>query len=152
LIQIDTEKRRIDWNAIRADYIAGGCSYRKLAGKYNITKDAIARKAKSEGWDKDRDKVRVKSATKVIQKTADAVADNAVIAERIKTKLLQRLEKEIDSMPDSVGTERSENGKKYKLLDMAHMWKELTDDMPKDNSANNALLQSLLDLERSAGK
>ena len=37
VIHIGKEKKRVDWNAVHAEYIGGGISQRKLAEKYGVT-------------------------------------------------------------------------------------------------------------------
>ena len=132
-----------------------------------MSKDAIARKAQKQGWDKDRDKVRDIGATKSIQKAANAVASNATLAQDIKRKLLQRLNDEIDALPAHIGTEmfqnvqnmeydakgkrlskRTDGGKTYKLRDLTAAFADLTKDMVFEQERSNGLLQSLLELER----
>ena len=68
----------VDWLAIRNDYINGGGSYRKLAEKYGVNKDTIAKKAKSEGWINKKDIQTDKIQTEIIQKTAEAIAQSEV--------------------------------------------------------------------------
>lgn len=51
----------IDWNAIRAEYIGGGISKRKLAAKYDITYAALRNKAETEGWLELREEAQRKS-------------------------------------------------------------------------------------------
>ena len=83
------------------------------------------------------------------QKIASAASDNAAIAQRIKEKLLRKLEKEIDALPDLVGSETrqaaidhsytegknpklkstKEVSKAYRLRDLTAAYKDLTDDM-----------------------
>lgn len=93
---------------------------------------------------------------KSIQKTADVYSQNAAIAARIKTKLLRKLEREIDAIPDSTGSEmymdthntdykggravkRTSGGKRYNLRDFAMAYKALTDDMPKETGFDDPL-------------
>ena len=90
MIPIENEKR-IDWNAIRAEYIGGGISQRKLAAKYGVSPDGLMQKANREGWKRDRDKAVSKGIAESQQKSADAIADNAVIAADLKKRLLLRL-------------------------------------------------------------
>lgn len=81
---------------------------------------------------------RDKTATKVRQKTEDAVvarqseanAENADIAARIRMKLLVRLEQEIDALPESIGTRLSRDGKECKLRDLTGSYLDLTRDAP----------------------
>lgn len=68
----------VDWLAIRNDYINGGGSYRKLAEKYGVNKDTIAKKAKAEGWISQKDIQTDKIQTEVIQKTAEAITQSEV--------------------------------------------------------------------------
>lgn len=85
------------------------------------------------------------------QKTAQAASDNAAIAQRIKEKLLKRLEREIDALPEKIGSEtggtnivygKTEKGEKkrtvtsqnYKLRDLTAAYKDLTDDMNLNNT------------------
>ena len=128
-------KKRLDWNAIHAEYISGN-SYRALADKYGTSKDVIARKAKAEGWSKDRATARDKTATKSIQKTAATAASNAVKLEQAKGLLIDRLKKAIESMPENGGTHArkyiGEGNKKltvdYDLLAMVQALEKLTTD------------------------
>jgi hypothetical protein len=89
---------------MHAEYIAGKASYRSLAEKYGVSKDIIARRAKAEHWNKDRATARDKAATKVIQKTADAVANNAVKLEKAKGLAIDRIIRALERMPDNGGS------------------------------------------------
>ena len=101
---------------------------------------------------------------KAQQKTAEAASSNAEIAARIKSKLLRKLEREIDALPDMIGSEtrnsvtemdhgkgkriQKEVTKAFKLRDLAAAYKDLTADMVPTETAGSDLLQSLMDLER----
>ena len=152
-----------DWNAIRNEYIAGGISQRELAEKYDISIATIARRAQSEKWTTDRKENERKHIENIIQKTADAAADNAVIAERIKAKLLKRLEKEIDGLPEKIGsdakqaqvehtydgrrlTKTTERTLAYKLRDLTAAYKDLTEDYRKGADCDVEDLTALVDL------
>ena len=79
----------VDWERIRAEYIAGGASIRNLADKYGISKDAVGRRAKAEKWKETRDKtatkVRQRTNERIVAQKADEAANNAVIAARIRS-------------------------------------------------------------------
>ena len=151
MIPIENEKR-IDWNAIRAEYIGGGVSYRKLADKYGISKDIVARKADAEHWQKDRATVRDKAATKVIQRAAEAAADNATIAADFKKRLLLRLQRIEEKYPYDATEVRTHEGKNtvtWHIRDLTAAYKDLTEDMPKTGEDKNAPIYELLErLER----
>jgi transposase-like protein len=165
VIIIDEGNKRIDWNAIRAEYIGGGTSYRKLAKKYGINLNQISERGSREEWVKLAEKVKHETLTKSVQKTADAAADNAAIAARIRAKLLRKLEKEIDALPDYMGSETAntarenvyspdgkritsvkEAGKVYKLRDLAAAYKDLTADMQIAGNADIEDLSPLVEL------
>lgn len=139
-----------NWQKIRAEYIGGGISQRKLAAKYGVSYPSLRFKAEQEGWVKDREETERKAMAITTQKIAAAKSDNAAIAQRIKTKLLRKLEKEIDALPDSIGSEtrntvtessaakgtrtRKEASKAYNIRDLAMAYKQLTDDMNLNSS------------------
>lgn len=150
----------LDWAAIRAEYIGGGISLRALAEKYDVSMTVVGKRARQEKWTKLRKEAFEQSAKKAIQKASSVASDNALIAQRIKHKLLSRLEKEIDNLPETIGTERffetekremdggrKVNGMRYKLSDLTQSYKALTGDMPEMNAADtiedDPLTQSL---------
>ena len=97
-------KKKPDWNAIRAEYIAGGISQRGLAAKHNIPYKTLEQRAQVEGWAKDRKKAQEKGAAKAVQKTADAAAENAVKLERARALLIDKIVKTLERMPEKSGT------------------------------------------------
>lgn len=123
-----------DWERIRAEYIAGGVSLRKLADKYGLNRGAVERKASAEKWSLSRgktvEKVRQKTDVEIATRQAEAYAENADIAARIRMKLLERLEREIDALPESIGTRLSRDGKECKLRDLTGAYLDLTRDAP----------------------
>ena len=147
LIKIDTGKRVIDWNAIRAEYIGGGISQRKLADKHGIPVDILLKKANREHWKDDREKASNKAATRAQQKTAEVAADNAVIAANIKRKGLLLIERIMDGYIHDA-TEHRENNKGVtdvkRLRDMTAAYKDLTEDLPKAETDKNAPVYELL--------
>jgi transposase len=147
------ETKRVDWNAIRAEYIGGGISQRKLAKKYGVSDTTLMKKANAEGWHKLREKAESKSTAQAQQKTAEAAADNAVIAADIKKRLLLRLSRIEQKYPFDATEVRTHEGKNtviFKIRDLTAAFRELTEDIT-GASENNELLQSLLDIERRAG-
>ena len=150
---IPIDEKRIDWNAIRAEYIGGGISQRKLAKKYGVSDTTLMKKANAEGWHKLREKAESKSTAQAQQKTAEAAADNAIIAAEIKRRLLMRLKRTEEKFPmDATEVRINDKGRTvvYKLRDLTGAYRDITEDMT-GTSGNNDLLQSLLELERRAG-
>ena len=97
-----------NWPKIRAEYIAGGTSYRKLAVKHGLSLSQIAEKAKTEKWVENRKQAAHKALTKTIQKTADAAASNAVKLERARGLALDKIIKALEKMPEYSGTHTSQ--------------------------------------------
>lgn len=148
-----------DWNAIRIDYISGTVGQRKLAEKYGIPYSTLRDRAKAEGWAKNREKARSDIVAKAVQRKAALASDNAVIAERIRKKLLERLEKEIDNLPtDSIGSQsrmsqitrevdkKNKNNSKtrdqtreYRIKDLTAAWKDLTDGFDDNGDKDNVV-------------
>lgn len=164
MIQIEKERtqKRIDWNAIRAEYIGGGTSYRKLAEKYGVSLTVLKTRAKRENWVSLAEGARHKADTKATQKTASVAADNAVIAARIKSKLLQKMERIIDSLAEETdATETREqtfdDGGSYtkirRLRDLTSSYKDLTADLPRaeEENRNAPVIELLKKLDRECG-
>lgn len=132
-----------------------------MAKKYNVPVGTLIGLANREGWKALRDKAKSKIIARSEQKAAEVAADNATIAARLKRKMLLRLEREFDALPDSIGSEkhmdiasfeyegrklkkRSEGGTRYKLSDFTKAFKDLTDDMPELVEDKNAPIFELL--------
>lgn len=95
-------------------------------------------RANREKWAEQRQAVAIKTQAKTEQKTANIAAENATISERIRGKLLQRLERAVDALPDSFGSETSKKiikkekdrqvimSEVIKLRDYVSAWSDLT--------------------------
>ena len=119
----------MNWRKIKAEYIAGGISQRALAEKHGISLATVERRAKKEKWTAQRKAAEGKAIEKVSEKTADEVADNAVTLQRIKAKLLKRVETMIDGFPDTNAAEMRERigtiDYLYRLKDLAAVYSAL---------------------------
>lgn len=146
VIPIDNQKR-IDWNAIRAEYIGSRISQRKLAEKHNISVNLLLRRANREHWKQDREKASEKAAIKVQQKTAEMVANNATIAADLKKRLLLRLQRIESSYPeDATEVRMNDSGvtKVFRIRDLTSAYKDLTEDIPKPEEDKNAPIREIL--------
>ena len=119
----------MSWRKIKAEYIAGGISQRKLAEKYGVSRNLLMRIASKEKWTEKRAKAESKALERVEQKTAEEVADNAVTLQRIKAKLLSKVETMIDNFPNTnAGEMRERIGSTdyiYRLKDLAAVYASL---------------------------
>ena len=112
-----------------------------------------------DSCDKTATKVRQKTEEKIVAKQADAAADNAAIAQRIRAKLLKKLEAEIDGLPDVLGSEtakemsridratgkRVAEYKRWRLRDLTAAYKDLTADMDLSGDKNDDRLEEFLE-------
>ena len=156
MITIGADK--YDWNAIRAEYIAGGISQRKLAEKHGIAYTALRRRAETDGWVDDREKAKRECVASATRKAASMAAESATTAERIRQKLLRRLEAEIDALPENIGsntrqaiitrtvegrnrgnTTTKDKSKEYKLRDLTAAWRDLTEGLVDDGEKEDVV-------------
>lgn len=88
----------MDWKRIKAEYIAGGTSYRKLADKYGVPRTTLERKAKDEKWAELRRQAEGKAEAKIINAISDkkAAIDDKYF--RLVDKLLDKAEETIDDV------------------------------------------------------
>ena len=122
-----------------------------MAAKYGVNKSTILNRRKNEGWEKDKADAAYMARTKTVQRTAEAAADVATVAARVKKRLLLRLERTEAAFPtDATEAQLTRDGKRiiYRLRDLTAAYKDLTGDMNTGGEASNDLLQSLIDLER----
>lgn len=127
-------EKRIDWTKIRAEYIAGGISQRKLAAKYKVSFNTLSKKANAEKWAQQREDTYNKSVIKAQQKKANETASNAVKLEQAKGLLIDKLKRAIEQMPESAGTHSRQYIQKgdkkltvdYDLMDMVTALEKLS--------------------------
>lgn len=143
-------KTGVNWRKIKAEYIAGGISQRKLAVKYGVNPNLLMRHANKEGWNKKRKAAESKALEKVEQKTAEIISDNAVLLERAKTGLLRRVVDMIENYPATSAAEvkTKQNGAilKYSMKDIAAVLSVLEDKTAKGQSADIEDLSPLAEL------
>lgn len=147
VITIAEDKKRVDWNAIRAEYIGGGTSYRKLCEKYSVSFEALKVKARQEKWPELRTQAEHKATIEATQKIAEASADNATIAADLKKRLLLRLKRIEENYPQDateVKTFTEKGTMIFRIRDLTSAYKDLTDDLPKVEADKNAPIYELL--------
>lgn len=70
----------VDWNVLKAEYIAGGTNYRKLAEKYGVSHSKLMKVGAREGWAELRKKNGRKTEEKIIDSISDSQSEAAVSA------------------------------------------------------------------------
>ena len=92
----------MDWKRIKAEYIAGGTSYRKLAEKNGVSFNTLKTRAKEEQWYKLRQQKDHKTTTKVVEalseKDAEETVDKLSRVADLTDKLLDKLEQAISEL------------------------------------------------------
>ena len=81
----------MDWNKIKAEYIAGGTSYRKLAEKYGITLAVLRNVAEREEWVKLKAQAQHKANTKIVDAVSNKEAKKATDIVDVADKLLEKI-------------------------------------------------------------
>lgn len=81
----------MDWKKIKAEYIAGGTSYRKLAEKYDVSRSKLQARATREKWADLKSQAEAKTESKIVETISNEDAKKAVniinVADRILTKI-----------------------------------------------------------------
>ena len=98
----------MDWKKIKADYIAGGVSYRKLAEKYGVSQSTLRKVAAKEQWTELRNKTRTKMDEKISNSVSEKEADKAINIIDVADKLLEKISEYVEGMPfDMLGTSQT---------------------------------------------
>ena len=86
-----------DWKKIKAEYIRGGVSYRKLADKYGVSFSTLRKLASKENWTDLRNKAGAKRDTKIVEAVASQEAKRVDGIQTVADKLLSRIEEGVDT-------------------------------------------------------
>ena len=89
------------WNKIRAEYIAGGTSYRRLAEKYGVSFSTLRKVAAKEQWTELRNKAGAKRDTKLVETISAKEAERAINIVDVADKLLGKIEVLVESVYDA---------------------------------------------------
>ena len=87
-----------DWNAIKAEYIRGGTSYRKLAVKFGVSFNTLKTVAIREKWTDLRQQTSNNATTKIVEKIGGQQASRSAKLIDVADKLLDKLSSTIESM------------------------------------------------------
>lgn len=89
----------MDWKRIKAEYIAGGTSYRKLAEKYDVKFSALRNVAEKENWVELKAQTQHRTNTKIVDVVSAKEVEKAVNIIDVADKLLEK----IGTLADMVG-------------------------------------------------
>lgn len=89
-----------DWKAIKAEYIRGGTSYRKLCSKYGVSFSSLRAIAGKEKWTELREQAQHKSDIKLVEKVSDESSGKNTKIIDVADKLLDKLNQVLDSMSE----------------------------------------------------
>ena len=92
----------VEWTKIKAEYIAGGTSYRKLAEKYGVSRSKLQAKATNENWVNLKSQTQAKVESKIVDSISDKESKKAInklsrVAD-LTDKLLDKLEQAINEL------------------------------------------------------
>jgi hypothetical protein len=82
----------VDWKKLKAEYIKGGISYRKLSEKYGVPFGTLRNVAAKEKWRELRDKTRIKTDTKLTEAVSDEQANRLHRLQKVTDDLLDQIE------------------------------------------------------------
>ena len=81
----------VDWKKIKAEYIAGGTSYRKLADKYGVSFSTLKEIARREKWTDLKEKTRYKADTKFADLMGEKQANRSAKIIDVADMLLDKI-------------------------------------------------------------
>jgi uncharacterized protein YjcR len=85
----------VDWNKLKAEYIAGGISYRKLAEKHGVSFNTLKDIAVGEKWTELRQQAHNEATTKIVEKVIEENTKLDVDIYKVADKLLEKIEQMI---------------------------------------------------------
>lgn len=90
-----------DWGQIKAEYIAGGVSYRDLSAKYGVSYDLVTKKGREGEWNKARQRVAKKVTSKLVDIAAGRQARSLSNIMAAADKLSSRLIDDMDAIANA---------------------------------------------------
>lgn len=81
----------MDWNKLKAEYIAGGTSYRKLAKKYGVSFSSVRFKAEQEKWTDLKAQAQHNADTRLVESIGEQNGTYTVSINDVADKLLNKI-------------------------------------------------------------
>ena len=97
----------MDWEAIKAEYIAGGTSYRKLAVKHSVPFSTLKDRAKREKWTDLKTQAQHNSDTKLIETIGEQNGTYTVKINDVADKLLKKIDETLDMYGEGISGKSS---------------------------------------------
>lgn len=88
----------VDWKKIKAEYIAGGIGYRKLAEKHGVSFSTLKEMARREKWTDLKEKANHKADTILAEKIGKRNANKSAKIDKLVDMLLDRLCERMDDL------------------------------------------------------
>lgn len=88
----------VDWKAIKAEYIAGGIGYRKLAEKHGVSFSTLSQMAMREKWTDLRKKANDKADTVLADTIGKRNAKKSAKIDMLVDMLLDRIAERMDGL------------------------------------------------------
>ena len=88
----------MDWEKVKAEYIAGGTSYRKLAEKYGVSFSTLKDIAIREKWTDLKEQARNKANTNLVNSIGRNSAKRSVKINEVADKLLEKISNTLEMM------------------------------------------------------
>ncbi len=104
------QKKEVDWNLIRTEYVTTRCSYTDLARKYNLNRTTIGVKAGKENWVQLREQHEANALTKTVKEIEKHQSKRM-------TKLFDLTDKVLKTLLDAVDGKDGESAKALVLSD-----------------------------------
>lgn len=82
----------MDWNKLKAEYIAGGISYRGLAKKHGVSFNTLKTIAIRENWTDLRQQANNNTTTRIVEVVAEENANYTASIYDVADKLLGKIE------------------------------------------------------------
>lgn len=86
-----SKRDKPNWKKIKAEYLAGGTSYRKLCAKYGVSLSTLRRKAQAEQWVQLQEQVEHKVDDSLVEKVVAKELEEAVDFDKLVDQMMLRV-------------------------------------------------------------
>ncbi len=144
--------RKVDWNAMKTEYITQETSYRRLSQKYGVSYVTIGDRARKEGWRAEKEKYLDKTLTKTLSKLSEERAKRAAKLFTVADKLLSKVEKAVEGLDEECVDTQAFRQIAASLKDIKDIQMIKSDADMREQEARIKNLQRQADAEEGASK